>query len=263
MNYTPTKYPQGTFSWVDITSTDITKTKAFLTGLFGWTAEDMPTSPGKPDYTMFSLDGKYVAGAGPAWDPKMPSYWANYITVDDVDAMAKKAEELGGKVIMPAMDVMDAGRMVGIEDPTGAKVMLWQPKRHIGAGIINTVGAMVWNELYTKDVEGAKKFYADLLGWTYEPMKDNPTYTLIKNNGRNNGGIFEITEEMNKMPPMWMVYFTVKNLAESVAKAKELGGHVWMDTKDIGVGKIATISDPAGAGFIIMEMSMPPEEWTE
>jgi uncharacterized protein len=144
MSYTVTKYPQGTFSWADFFSTDTESSKKFLTGLFGWTYEDMPTAPGKPDYTMFSLDGKYVAGGGPAFDPKMPSFWNSYITVDDVDAMAKKAEALGATIAMPAMDVMDAGRMVTIQDPTGAHVNLWQPKKHIGAYIVNVAGAMGW-----------------------------------------------------------------------------------------------------------------------
>ena len=81
MSYTVTKYPQGTFSWADFFSKDIAASKAFLTALFGWTSEDMPTTLGKPDYTMFSLDGHYVAGGSPAFDPNMPSFWNNYIRV--------------------------------------------------------------------------------------------------------------------------------------------------------------------------------------
>jgi predicted enzyme related to lactoylglutathione lyase len=268
MPYTVKHFPQGTFSWADVTSSDIASTKKFLTGLFGWTSEDRPTTPGKPDYTMFYLDGKVVAGAGPVFQQGMHAYWSSYVTVDNVDEMAAKAEKLGGKVVMPAMDVMDAGRMVGVQDPCGATVFLWQPKRTIGAEVVNTPGAMSWNELYVKDVETAKKFYEELFGWTYGTDPANPVYTTIKNNGRSNGGIMPILPEMAMMPPQWMVYFTVKNLDESLAKVKELGGKVW-DTKDISVGKIGIISEPSGAGMILMEMSpsMPPqevpEEWTK
>lgn len=261
MSYFVTKYPHGTFSWADFFSTDIEKSKKFLVGLFGWTYEDMPTGEGRPDYTMFSLDGKYVAGGSAAFDPKVPSFWSSYITVDNLDDTVKKAKSLGAKVTMPAMDVLDSGRMATIQDPTEAHVSLWQPKKHIGASIINTVGAMCWNELYTRDVGAAKKFFGNLFDWTFET--DDTGYTTIKNNGRANGGIFKITEQMAQMPAMWMVYFTVVNLAESVGKVKELGGKVYMDQKDISVGKIATVADPTGAGMILIEMSVKPEEWVD
>ena len=222
----------------------------------------MPTEPGKPDYTMFSLDGNYVAGGSPAFVPDMPSFWNSYVSVDNVDEMASKVEKLGGKVTMPPMDVLDAGRMVGIEDPTGANVMLWQPKKHIGAGIVNTVGAMCWNELYTRDIEKAKQFYADLLGWTYD-VDEKSGYVGIRNNGRSNGGMMAITPEMGQMQAKWMVYFTVRNLDESVTNVKELGGVVYMPNKDISVGKIGIVADPAGASIVLIELSVLPTEWVE
>ncbi|MEK7572153.1 MAG: VOC family protein [Patescibacteria group bacterium] len=259
MSYTVTKYPQGTFSWADFFSTDIVASKKFLIDLFGWTSEDMPTTPGMPDYTMFSLEGKYVAGGSPAFDPELPSFWSSYISVENVDEIVEKAEKLGAKITMPAMDVLESGRMATIQDPTGAHVSLWQPKKHIGAGIVNKAGAMSWNEFYTKNLAAAKKFYTDLFGWTYEEDKEN-NYTTILNNGRMNGGMMEITDEMMGMPPSWVVYFTVKDMETSVSKVKELGGQVHMQ-RDIAVGKIAMIADPAGASFMLIEMSMPPTEW--
>lgn len=264
MSYTVTKYPQGTFSWADFFSTDIGASKNFLTSLFGWTAQDMPTGEGRPDYTMFSLDGKYVAGGSPTFSPDMPSFWSSYITVDNVDEMAARAEKLGGKITMQAMDVLDAGRMVTLQDPTGASVSLWQPKKHIGASIVNTVGAMCWNELYTKDVSGAQKFFAELLGWTYSVDEKNNNYVTILNNGRPNGGMFTMDADMEAhgMVPNWTVYFTVNNMAESVKKIQELGGFVYMQ-KDISIGKIAMVADPAHTHFMILEMSVPPQEWVE
>lgn len=263
MSYTVTKYPQGTFCWADVTSTDIEKSKKFLTGLFGWTSQDMPTGEGKPDYTMFSLENKNVAGGGPSFMPNMPSFWNNYVSVENVDEMTAKVQKLGGKVTMPPMDVLDSGRMVVIQDSTGANLALWQPKKHIGASIVNTVGAMSWNELYTKDVEKAKQFYADLLGWKYEIDEKNNNYIMIKNNGRSNGGIFELTPEMGAMPSNWTVYFTVRNIKESLAKVQELGGHVYMEPKEIRIGKIAMIADPTGASFMILDMSIQPSEWVD
>lgn len=261
MSYTVTKYSQGTFSWADFFSTDVKASKKFLTGLFGWTSEDMPTEKGKPDYTMFSMDGKYVAGGSPAFMPNVPSFWTSYISVDNIDEIIGKAAELGAKVTMPPMDVLDSGRLATIQDPTGANVAFWQPKKHIGAGIVNTVGAMSWNELYTKDLEKAKKFYTDLLGWTYE-MDEKTGYVTIRNKGRRNGGMMAIDDTWGDFPPNWTVYYTVKNLDKSVAKVKKLGGKVYME-KPISIGKISMIADPAGASMMLIEMSVPPQEWEE
>ncbi len=261
MPYTVTKYPQGSFSWADFFSTDIEKSKYFLTSLFGWTSEDMPTGEGRPDYTMFSLNGEYVAGGSPTFMPNTPSFWSSYITVDNVDEMVSKAQELGATVTMPTMDVLDSGRMATIQDPTGAHVSLWQPKNHIGARVVNTIGAMGWNELYTKDIEKAKTFYSDLMHWTYD-VNNESGYVMIQNNGRANGGMMSITPEMGSMPPNWTVYFTVKNRDDALVKVKELGGQVYM-TKDLPIGKLAMIADPTGATSIIIEMAMPPDEWKE
>jgi len=265
MPYTVSKYPHGTFCWADAFSTDIEATKKFLTGLFGWTSKDMPTGQENMDYTQFFMDGKVVAGASPfpAMMKGMPSFWSNYVNVDNVDEVVAKVEELGGKVTMPAMDVLDQGRMAGIQDPTGANVNIWQAKNHIGAQLVNTIGAMGWNELYTKDLETAKKFYTELFGWSFESSPDMPDYVIIKNNGRMNGGAMEITKEMEGMPPNWTVYFTVANIEESLKKVKELGGVVHMGPQKVSVGQFAMISDPAGAGFIIMESAVKPDEWAE
>lgn len=64
------------------------------------------------------------------------------------------------------------------------------------------------------------------------------------------------------MPSNWIVYFTVKNITESVNKVKELGGVVHME-KDISVGENAMVADPTGASFMLIEMSIKPEEWIE
>lgn len=261
----------GLFLIPIFSSTDDAATVTFMTKLLGWTVKDMPMgadSKASGMYHSFYLDGKAVAGGMkmPADMIKkgVPSMWNSYVTVDNVDETVKKALELGAKVAMPAMDVFDICRMAAIMDPTGAPVMLYQPKKSIGAEIVNTIGAMGWNELYTKDVEKAKDFYSKLFGWTYDVDKDSG-YVMIQNKGRANGGIFAITPEMGDMPPMWVVYFTVKDMDASLAKVKDLGGKVHMGPKKIGPGKIAMIADPAGASFIIIELSpdMPPEEWVE
>ena len=163
---------------------------------------------------------------------------------------------------MKPMDVLEAGRMATIQDPTGAHVSLWQPKEHIGAKVVNKVGAMGWNELYTPDSKKAQQFYGELFNWKFET--DDTGYTIIKNanyNDRMNGGIVEITKEMGDMPPHWLTYFTVEDIAASADKVKELGGSLPMPIKKVNVGKLATVADPAGVHFMIIELGVGAEEW--
>lgn len=229
----------------------------------GWSAEDMPTPQG-PVYTMFRKDGKDVAAMS-QMPPDMkghPSAWNCYVTVKSVDQTVKKAQELGGKEAMPAMEVMDAGRMAGIMDATGAALMVWEPNKHIGAQLVNTVGAMGWNELYTRDVEAAKKFYGGLFGWTFETDVDG--YTVIKNKGRMNGGMMEIKPEWEKMPQHWAVYFTVENLEETLKTVEELGGKVYGDIIDAkGIGRLTRVAEPTGAVFFVIELENKADEWVE
>ena len=140
--FTVTKYPQGTFSWADCTTTDTAAGKQFYAELMGWEIAEFSMGPDMGDmvYTMFMQDGQAVAAlAGmPPGMPEMPPFWNNYVTVDDVDAMVEKVVAAGGSINMGPMDVFDNGRMLSVMDPTGANLMLWQPRSHIGAGLVNT-----------------------------------------------------------------------------------------------------------------------------
>ena len=262
--YKVTKYPQGTFSWADNTSTDPAAAKAFYMQLFGWGALDLPIGEDM-FYTMFQNQGEHAAGfAGMMPEMQaggMPSHWTNYVSVDDVDAMADVVTANGGTIVFGPMDIFDSGRMLQFIDPTGAALGLWQPKGHIGAGIVNTVGAMCWNELLTKDAEAAKAFYGALFGWEF--LADENGYIMIQNQGRNNGAMMQMDESFGAMPSMWQPYFTVADIDESVSRAGELGATIFIPkTEAPGAGHFAYMSDPAGAHFYIIQLLLA-EPWEE
>lgn len=259
--FTVTKYPHGTFCWVDCASTDPENGREFYTKLMGWEMEHIPLGGGEV-YTMFKLNGHDVAGMGRA-QPGMPSAWDNYINVENVDALVDKVTALGGTITAPPMDVFESGRMMVVQDPTGAFISFWQAKKHIGSGLVNVPGALIWNELATRDVDKAKAFYGELLGWRFEPGNE-PGYTFIYNNNRMNGGIVAMDGAMwNGIPPHWMAYFTVSDIEASVKKVQELGGKISVDISDIpDAGRFSVIHDPQGAILTIME-STNPEPWTE
>src|SRR6478736_6508190 len=159
----------GAFSWPELATTDQKGAVAFYRALFGWDLNEQPMGPGEV-YSMFQMRGKHV-GAGYTMRPDerkmgVPAHWNSYVTVADADESAKQAESLGAKVLAPPFDVMDAGRMAVIQDPTGAVFQLWTPNRSIGAQILNEPGALCWTELTTSDPKAAEAFYTGLFGWT-------------------------------------------------------------------------------------------------
>ncbi|MEL6148390.1 MAG: VOC family protein [Chloroflexota bacterium] len=259
------KYPHGTFSWIDCNSTDTATAKPFYTELMGWDYDDMPVGEGV-FYTMFKHNGESVAALSPMppymVEQGVPSHWNSYISVDDVDAMVEKVKTHGGTVITEPFDVFDSGRMMVMQDPTGATVCLWQAGTHIGSGLANTPGAFTWNELATPDPQAAIKFYGDLFGWRVQKEED-VDYYVIMNGDRPNGGMFLMPEQMGGMPPAWSVLLSVADIAATMEKAKELGGTVLMGPIEAGEnGTFAVIQDPVGAVFNAIQLTNP-QPWTE
>lgn len=121
---------------------------------------------------------------------------------------------------------------------------LWQPRSSIGATLVNDVGALRWNELATTDIERAKSFFGELLGWEYQT--DDSGYTSIRNAGRLNGGMREQTEQERDIPPHWLPYFTVESADEAARQAAHAGGRTLVPTTDVHIGRFALIARPAG-----------------
>ena len=257
---TRTSYTPGTFSWTDLTTPDQAAAKRFYEELFGWEAQDIEVGEGAA-YSMMRLDGSEVAAISPQpqqqRDAGVPPTWNSYITVESADGTLARARELGGSVHAPAFDVMDAGRMGVVQDPQGAFFLVWQPKQHIGASLVNAAGALSWNELATPDMDGSAGFYSELFGWTTEPFEGSEMpYLVIKNaDGHSNGGI---RPAMETEPTYWLVYFGTENLEGHVAQVSELGGSQLAGPIDIGAGRIAVVHDPQGAVFALYAGHLDP-----
>lgn len=251
-------YVPGTFCWADLGTPDADAAKRFYTGLFGWDAEDRPMGPDAV-YTMFYLDGKAVAAL--YQDPQQagtPPHWLSYISVDGADDVARRAADLGGTLLMDAFDVLDVGRMALIQDPSGAVVALWEPKRHIGSGVVGEPNTLCWNELATTDTAAAGKFFEGLLGWRSDvQLLGEVSYTMFMRDGTvAAGGMMQIGPDWRPVPSHWLVYFAVTDCDASAASARELGAYVTAPPSDIpGVGRFAVLEDPQGAGFAIIKLA--------
>jgi predicted enzyme related to lactoylglutathione lyase len=253
-----TSYPHGTFSWVENATTDQDGAKAFYSALFGWEYDDSPVGDGIY-YSMAKLGDQFVAAIAPQQQDEramgIPPHWNNYITVDDVDAVSARVEELGGTLHAPPFDVMDVGRMSALSDASGAVVYLWEARRHIGAGLVNVPGAFTWNELATRDPDAAKRFWSELVGWRFERISEDPAYWVIYNGERSNGGMRTIGHELpDEVPAHWLPYFGVESIEATGETANQSGGKLVVPKTQAGeMGSFGVVSDPAGAMFALFE----------
>jgi uncharacterized protein len=119
-------------------------------------------------------------------------------------------------------------------------------------------GTICWAELASKDVETAKKFYTQLLGWKLtESQAAGMNYTEIVVGDKHIGGMYQITEECGggDMPSHWMSYVAVDDVDASAKLTEELGGKVCVPPMDIpNVGRFCVINDPTGAAISLIKL---------
>jgi uncharacterized protein len=252
---TRTSHAPGTFSWVDLQTSDPDAAKTFYGGLFGWEYDDIPIGDGSV-YSMAKVGGSSVAALGGLQSDQIPPHWNSYLTVESADDTAARVEELGGSVVEKPFDVFSAGRMAVLSDPSGGVLCIWEPRDNIGAERVNEVGTLTWNELGTKDPVAAADFFNGLFGWTYDEqdMGGGDVYRTIKNGDRMNGGIRKQTEAEANVRPNWLPYFVVEDADASAAQAKEAGATVLQEPFTIpspGQPRIAVLADPQGAVFAV------------
>lgn len=255
-----TEHSPGTPCWVDLMSPDPDAAKGFYHEVFGWDAEDDIDDDGNYLYTLFRKDGQIVAGMGgqPPGMEGAPPLWNSYVAVEDPEAVVEKVTAAGGQVLMPPMQVLDAGHMAILADPTGAAISIWKAGEHFGAEVCNEPDTWSWTELMTRDLEAALPFYQQVFGWSYETMDMGPmgSYHVIEG-GENDGlgGLMAMPPDVPEMVPNhWGVYFTVADLDATLATLTESGGSIVNGPMDIpGIGRSATVHDPAGASFNLLE----------
>ena len=123
----------------------------------------------------------------------------------------------------------------------------------------NQHGTFGWNELMTTDVEAAKEFYANVIGWTsHDVQMGNPTspakegeqsYTLWTVGDKEIGGAMKLEGPgMENVPPHWMSYVNVDDIDEVAQKVVAHGGQVVVGPMDVeSIGRFYIIADPQGA----------------
>ncbi|MFI5934819.1 VOC family protein [Actinoplanes sp. NPDC051494] len=243
----------GVPNWVDLGTSDLQDAIRFYTQLFGWEAEISGAEYG--GYTTFRIDGRATAGAGPTFGEGQPTAWSTYIATDDADAVTARVAAAGGKVLVPPFDVMYQGRMAAFLDQAGAPFSVWQAGTMKGADIFDVPGALTWNELVTRDIEGSAAFYGDVFGWVAREssMGDLP-YIIWEYAGETIAGMQQMDATWpHDLPPHWMISFAVADCDDAAGYAQSLGGRVLQSPSDLAIGRHAVLEDPQGGAFAVLQ----------
>jgi uncharacterized protein len=269
------RYIPGVPCWIDTTQPDPAAAAEFYGGLFGWELEDSMPADSPGSYLIARLGGRDVGAiSSPMGDAPPVATWNTYVWVESADATADKVREAGGTILAEPFDVMGAGRMAVCSDPSGAAFCLWQAGQHRGAQVVNEAGSLNFNDLYTRDFDGAKAFYRAVFGWETISMDGGfeawtlPGYGKFLDEKINPGtietmaemgaptGFENVVASLNPMPEgapdapdHWTVTFGVDDADAIAAKAKELGGKVLVEPFDAPWVRMTVITDPQGATF--------------
>jgi uncharacterized protein len=248
-------YEPGTPSWVDLTTPDLDAALVFYGGLFGWEFEDAGEEAGH--YHQALLRGRRVAGLGPV-PPGSPAaaYWTTYFAGRDVDAHAAAIGAAGGRVLHGPMDVLGQGRFLIAADPEGAMFGVWEPQAHTGAQLVNENATLTWNQLATRDIDGAARFFGAVFGHTFEALPDGPpeAYQVFKVSGHVAGGVIALPHDVPAQAQAhWLTYFWLDDVDAGAERVRELGGSVLREPTDSPYGRSATFQDPQGALFAVIK----------
>ena len=244
------RWPAGTPCWVDLAVPDVPGALRFYTAVLGWSFVD--TGPELGNYQIAQVRGHAAAGIGPLMQEGQPSAWTIYLASDDADATAKAIAEHGGRVLVEPMEIPGTGRMVIAVDPTGAAFGVWQATEMIGAGVYNEPGSLVWEDARLPDPAAAKRFYADVFGYTYRAVEGAPTdYETFGTGGDPFGGMGGLMGGPEGTPGHWVAYFSVSDVHAAVTAAESAGGSIAMAPVDTPFGRMAAIADPFGATFSV------------
>lgn len=248
----------GTPTWVDLSTHDLQGATTFYADLFGWTFEDRGEEFGHYHYIL--RDGEPVGGAMSSVGQTcpdggaIPTEWGVYLSVPDMDAALTAVPAAGGRVAVPAMPVGDSGTMAVAIDPSGAVIGLWQPGTFAGFATSTAPGSPVWFEEMTQAIDEAIPFYRSVFDWEIHEMPGDWRYVT---NGPGESATAGLCDAKGVVADgtgsYWRTYFTTDDLDAALTRIPQLGGKVLDGPEDSPYGRVATVADPQGAHFQLMQ----------
>jgi len=247
---------QGLFVWYELVTSDVNGAIRFYKDVIGWGTQAW--EGGDAPYSMWTAGGTPIGGvmalADDAKRAGAKPHWFAHVLADDVDALARKAETLGGKIQVPPRDIPTIGRFSIVTDPQGAEISLFTPSQTGSPPPAEAAnGHFSWHELMAGELGGAFRFYSQLFGWEKTEAFESPmgTYQMYGKGGRTLGGMATKPKDY-PYPPHWVYYVKVADLDGALARVKKDGGTVMHGPMEVpGGDRVAQCLDPQGAAFAL------------
>jgi uncharacterized protein len=245
------EYTHGRMVWRELMTRDAAKARAFYAQLFGWTYEELGHGA-LGLYTRILLGGKPIGGLWQiAPDNPATSLWMSYVSVPDVDAAARQAVELGGKVVRGPAELPGLGRFAVLNDFAGAVIGVFRTLAGDPPLEPPKPGEFCWESLGTPGVERAKIFYGKLFGWRTTKGPEGAA-ARFSTEGTAQGNVADLIEN-KEFIPAWIPHVRVEKLGPLSDRVSELGGELTAIFSVARVGRVAIIQDPAGGQLSLYE----------
>ena len=252
----------GKIIWRDLLSHDPQGSQKFYKELFGWEFESAGSAAGlnsDPVYTLIRHHGNLIGGMIDTIalnNRNDISHWVVLMSVDDIDLAVETVTAQGGEVLTPPTNMQQRGELAIVRDAEGALLGLLQTRDGDPAERDPVVGAFLWDELWTSDVDNATAFYEEVgdleaADWDIDnDQQSGPTYRLLKSAEVPRVGI--MPNPLEGLQPVWVSYLRVDSPAAITAQVAKLGGRVIVEARPRPLGgEVAFVAGPSGAGIAL------------
>jgi predicted enzyme related to lactoylglutathione lyase len=246
----------GKFVWADLVTDDVVAARKFYGRLFNWTFRDLG------GYTIAANEERPLGGIfqrpRPADRPEATPRWFGYISVSNVEKTQRTVTKAGGRILARPEKLPRRGEQAVFADPEGALFGVVRSSAGDPPDLMAEAGDWIWIQLLSRDARKAAEFYRSVAG--YDVMENTASNRLsdrvLSSEGYARATVRTIPSGHERVQPNWLPFVRVKNLGESLALAKELGGKALLGPKpELLEGRVAVIADPTGAAIGLMEWS--------
>ncbi len=245
----------GKFVWADLVTDDMLTAQKFYTALFGWKFNDYG------GYFIGRNDDRPLCGMfqrpRPA-DQNAKPRWLGYLSVANVEKAQAAVTKAGGRVLAAPQKMPKRGEQAVFADTEGALFGVVKSSAGDPADFLAEPGDWIWLQLLSRDGRKAAEFYRGVGG--YEIIENTTSNKLsdyvLASEGYARATVRTLRTEDEKVRPTWLPFVRVRNVGESLTKAKQLGGKGLVEPKpELFDGKVALIADPTGAAIGLLEWS--------
>lgn len=246
----------GKVIWSDLVTDDVPAARKFYSRLFGWTFQDVGS------YAIAANDERPLCGMfqrpRPADRPEARPRWIAYISVASVDRAERAVTKAGGRVVAEPREMPRRGAQAVFADPEGALFGVIRSSSGDPQDFLPEPGDWIWIQLLSRDARKAAEFYRAIAG--YEVIENSASNRLndyvLASKGYARATVRTIPKANDQVQPTWLPFVRVKNVTDSVVRAKELGGRALIEPKpEVFDGKVAVVADPTGAAIGLLEWS--------